>query len=234
MFQCKEFTIHQDLCAMKVTEIACIQGAWTPIPDEVNTILDIGSGTGLLSLMLAQRFPSKEIVALELDEASYQQGKKNISSSKFSRQIHTLLGDVRQFQSAQTFDFIICNPPFFENQLKSPDVIKNLAWHSEELSMQSLVHHIHRLLQPSGRASLLYPYQRLNELKACCKEQGFLVERILFIKHSVKHEIGFFIALLTKAISIQEAMQEEYLVVKENQVYTEKAQLLLRNFYLKL
>jgi tRNA1Val (adenine37-N6)-methyltransferase len=88
MFQFKQFTIHQENCAMKVTEMACIQGAYTPIKTTAKSVLDIGSGTGLLSLMLSQRFAQLEIDTIEIDEQSFLQGKDNINASPFSSKIN--------------------------------------------------------------------------------------------------------------------------------------------------
>jgi tRNA1Val (adenine37-N6)-methyltransferase len=118
-FQFKQFTIHQDQCAMKVCTDACILGAWfaAKIP-EYCTVLDIGSGTGLLMMMLAQRTRS-EIYGIEIDLSSYKQLKENISQNKWKERLKVFPGDARTYSFASKYDFIIVNPPFFENDLES-------------------------------------------------------------------------------------------------------------------
>ena len=118
-FQFKQFIIHQDQCAMKVCTDACILGAWfaEKIPSQ-SAVLDIGSGTGLLMLMLAQKNKS-EIDGIELDLSSFKQLKENISISKWKESLHAFPGDVRTFSFSSKYDFIIVNPPFFEGDLLS-------------------------------------------------------------------------------------------------------------------
>eukprot|EP01136_Pigoraptor_vietnamica_P012822 Opistho-1_new@53158 len=112
-FQFKQFTIHQDKCAMKVSTDACIQGAWTPIANDVVHVLDIGTGTGLLSLMLAQRNSNIHIDAIELDADAARQAQENISASPWADRVDVMQGDVTAYQFAKQYDMVICNPPFF-------------------------------------------------------------------------------------------------------------------------
>src|SRR5262245_25570320 len=116
-FQFKQFRIEQDKCAMKVSTDACIQGAWTPIEENVRNVLDIGTGTGLLSLMLAQRKPGIRIEAIEIEEQAYKQAAENVAYSPWAEQIHVIPGDVRNDSLNRKFDLIVCNPPFFQNSL---------------------------------------------------------------------------------------------------------------------
>lgn len=232
MFQFKQFVIHQDRCAMKVTETACIQGAWASVSNHVKRVLDIGSGTGLLSLMLAQRYPAIEIHAVELDEAGFQQGQDNIAASKFATRIHAWHGDIREFQTETQFDFIISNPPFFEQQLKSPNPNKNLAWHSDQLNLSELLHAISELVAPHGKACILYPWSRWDQFNHECTEQGLWVERVLVIQHSAQHPKSHFIAMVGKDKTSE--LFSETLIVKQDQQYTTAMQQLMRDFYLKL
>lgn len=232
MFQFKQFIIHQDRCAMKVTETACIQGAWAPLSNQVKRVLDIGSGTGLLSLMLAQRYPTIEIHAVELDEAGFQQGQENIAASAFASRIQAWHGDIREFETETLFDFIISNPPFFEQQLKSPNPNKNLAWHSDQLNLTELLHAVSRLVAPHGKACILYPWNRWDHFNQACIEQGLLVERVLFIQHSAKHPTTHFIAIIGKENASE--LFAETLIVKQDQQYTAAMQQWMRDFYLKL
>src|SRR5688500_11779251 len=116
-FQFKQFSIQQDRCAMKVSTDACIQGAWTPIADNVKDVLDIGAGTGLLSLMLAQRNYDIRIDAVELDVEAAQQAKENVASSPWKDRVEVIQADVTQHSFTKLYDMVICNPPFFNNSL---------------------------------------------------------------------------------------------------------------------
>jgi tRNA1Val (adenine37-N6)-methyltransferase len=138
-FDFKQFRIEQGNCGMKVSTDACIQGAWTPVPHGACRILDAGAGTGLLSLMLAQRAPEVMIDALEIDEAAAIQAGENISASAFADRIHIHHQDVRSFQPEDQYDLIICNPPFFINSLNSPEAARNLARHNHTLQQKDLL-----------------------------------------------------------------------------------------------
>src|SRR2546421_11557996 len=116
-FQFKQFRIDQDRCAMKVTTDACILSAWAPIPPAGN-FLDIGTGTGLLALMMAQR-SAGIIDAIELHEESFLRAKENVEASRWRDRIHIIHSDAKLFRPNKKYDFIICNPPFFQNQLKT-------------------------------------------------------------------------------------------------------------------
>ncbi|KXK42319.1 MAG: methyltransferase small [Bacteroidetes bacterium OLB11] len=136
-FQFKQFKIQQNKCAQKVTEIACIFGAACPIPENTFSILDIGGGTGLLSLMLAQRSKAK-IDCIEIDSETSFQLQDNIQNSIFKNRITPLFHDVNSYSFDKKYDLIICNPPFFSNSLKSKSAQKNKAWHDDTLSLSQL------------------------------------------------------------------------------------------------
>lgn len=230
MFQFKKFTIHQDQCAMKVTEIACLQGAWTPIPTSAKTVLDIGSGTGLLSLMLAQRFPNLELDAIEIDEQSFIQGKENIEASPFSSQINCINGDVTQYPFSKKYDFIIINPPFFENQLKSPDVIKNKAWHSTELTLDKLIEVIKNNLSEGGMCSIIYPVERVAEFLMYLVKYDLFSGLKLYIFPNENKTAKYFISMFSNQ-ELETIIDE--ILIKEKGVYSERANTLFKDFYLK-
>ncbi|MGB3005267.1 MAG: methyltransferase, partial [Chitinophagaceae bacterium] len=158
-FQFKQFTIHQDKCAMKVTTDSCLFGAWAAeqvhnLEIEVNNILDIGTGTGLLSLMLAQNC-NAAIDAIEIDKQTATQATENVQVSPFSEKIKIHFADVHQFGFEKKYNIIISNPPFYENELKSEYKKKNIAHHNEGLLLKDLLTIIHKQLLPSGSFYLL-------------------------------------------------------------------------------
>ncbi len=145
---------------MKVSTDACLLGAWAPFPEISGNLLDIGAGTGLLSLMLAQRFPEAHITALEIDLQAAQQAAENIRRSPFNERIEVVCGDVRNFAPEALFDGIIANPPFFQNSLKGQDAARNRARHSDDtLDFPELYTAVTRLLKPGGSFALLLPVQ---------------------------------------------------------------------------
>jgi len=229
MFQFKQFLILQDHCAQKVSEVACIQGAWTKLNDHCKHVLDIGSGTGLLSLMIAQRYDIL-IDAIEIDEATYNQGKENIDRSPFKHRIQCLLGDIKNFDLKTKYDFVITNPPFFEKQLQGPNDKANLAKHSSQLKLDELLDAIDKVLDDEGGFSILFPFDRKIELEQQSARLGYYASSYLILKHSALHEPKVFIGLFSKQ---QNEIVIENLIIKENGVYTEAMKGLMRAYYLK-
>ncbi len=230
-FQFKQFIINQDKCAQKVSEIACIQGAWTSIPHNAIRVLDIGSGTGLLSLMMAQRYPSIDLDAIEIDLSTFEQLNENINNSNFKNRIQCIHEDIRNYNPTSLYDFIIVNPPFFENQLTSPHQHKNQAWHSSSLSLDDLLKSLNRLLSPEGAFSILLPYSRTSSFEALALQFDFLAYHSLLIRHSETHPLKFMVGLYSKNKSEQSTKQ---LSVKQNQAYSQEMKSLMKPFYLKL
>ena len=155
-FKFKQFTINQDKSAMKVCTDACVFGAWVDI-EKAKRILDIGAGTGLLSLMVAQRNKSANVSAVEIDEEAFLQASENVADSPFQSQILVFNAAIQDFSPVEKFDCIITNPPFFQSDLKSPDAKINLAHHGDSLSFEDLLINIERLLSPDGSWNILLP-----------------------------------------------------------------------------
>src|SRR5215469_6840752 len=159
-FQFKQFTVYQDRCAMKVCTDACILGAWfAHKAPPWSTVLDIGSGTGLLMLMLAQKHKG-EIRGIELDLAAFRQLQHNIGQSPWKQMLQVFPGDVRSFSFRSKFDFIITNPPFYEGDLPAAGTAANLARHSKELTLSELLSVIDSNLSPKGAFGILRPCHR--------------------------------------------------------------------------
>ncbi|MGB1253624.1 MAG: tRNA1(Val) (adenine(37)-N6)-methyltransferase [Candidatus Promineifilaceae bacterium] len=157
-FDFQQFSIQQDRCAMKVGIDAVILGASAEIPSFCYQALDIGSGTGVLALMLAQRSPSTAIDAIELDEDSAAQSAENVANSPFAEQITVYQGTVQGFRSKQSYDLIVCNPPYFNSGAPSPDPARAQARHTESLPHSELLTSVGRLLNPSGIFWTILPF----------------------------------------------------------------------------
>lgn len=155
-FKFKQFTIEQEMCAMKVCTDACVFGAWADV-NHASRILDIGTGTGLLSLMIAQRNNSALIDAVEIDESGYIHAKENVHKSPFAGRIQVFNTAIQNFDPPYRYDHIVSNPPFFQSDLRSPDASKNKAHHAETLSFSALLESVNRLVTPTGTLHILLP-----------------------------------------------------------------------------
>lgn len=157
MFKFKQFTVHQQRSAMKVGTDGVLIGAWASVRPADRAVLDIGTGTGLIALMLAQRNPKAEVVAVEIDTESAAQACENVAESPWSDRIKVERCAVQEFTSTMKFDLIVSNPPYFVDSLKCPDESRNTARHTDTLSFAELMHTAERLLASDGRLAVIVP-----------------------------------------------------------------------------
>jgi tRNA1Val (adenine37-N6)-methyltransferase len=235
-FQFKQFTVYQDRCAMKVTTDSCLFGAWVAnnIRSEqrkIQKVLDVGSGTGLLSLMIAQKNDLK-VDALEIDTEASMQSEENIAASLWKNRIHVMNVDVRQFTGESKYDCIISNPPFYETELTSETTTKNIAHHSQELTLPELLEAIKKNLQEGGVFYLLFPFKRANELKQLVREYGLYLHKIIIASQSVKH--GPFRVMIKGGNADGQTEEESLSIWNMDQQYTEAFVELLKDYYLYL
>jgi tRNA1Val (adenine37-N6)-methyltransferase len=239
-FQFKEFTVHQDRCAMKVTTDSCLFGAWVAakiqhtVPETMQ-LLDIGTGTGLLGLMQAQKNPSLIIDAIEIDGDAAGQAVQNMKGSPWKERLNVIHADVKNFAPGVKYDFIISNPPFYEKELKGDNTKKNLAHHNEGLLLPELLKLIEENLAPDGHFFLLLPYKRNAEIKKLVVDSGMFIEDLLFVRQTPRHD--YFRMLVQGKRSTTEAIKtnfNEITIKDENEKYTEAFQSLLRDYYLHL
>ena len=180
--------IRQDRCAMKVCTDSCILGAWTAKRLEGrNKILDIGTGTGLLPLMLAQK-SNAGIDTIESDIDSSLQAGENIRQSPWKNQIHQIQGDARLHLFNQSYDFIITNPPFFESGLQSPDQKKNKAKHDQSLTLDELMPIFGSCLKKDGLFSILLPFYRTDYFELLSSSGGFFLKEKLIVRQTAAHK----------------------------------------------
>ncbi len=181
MFRFKQFTIHQDRTAMKVGTDGVLLGAWASLDGEESNILDIGAGTALIALMMAQRNPLSHIDAIEIDEASADQAAENIAASPWRDRISLYKCAVQEFESHRKYDLIVSNPPFFCNSLLPPKAERSAARHTITLSFEDLLFAVERLLSDGGRFALILPYSefKLFEKEAITK---FTLTKICNVK----------------------------------------------------
>ncbi len=232
-FSCKKFILHQDACIMKITEDACIQGAWTTYNTLAKNILDIGSGTGILSAMQAQQHANVHITSVELDVQSHVQGKENLEAAQknIPFTLHTIQGNIKETRFENTFDIIICNPPFYEQQLPSNDAKKNMAWHASDITLQELLPIAKNNLNEQGIFSILLPNYRKKKLIELCTSQKMSVQKLLHIHHSADKEPHRIVGIITNNAST--SISEEHLYIREkNNRYTSQFEQLMKPYYL--
>lgn len=161
-FSFKQFTVWHDKCAMKVGTDGVLLGAWTDVSN-ANSVLDIGTGTGLVALMIAQRC-NADIFAIEIDNNAVTQATDNKNRSPWSKRISIIQGDFKTFESNTKFDVIVSNPPYFSNSLLPPDIKRSTARHTNELSYYELIEGAAELLSPRGKFSLIIPADVIDKI----------------------------------------------------------------------
>ncbi len=155
-FTFKQFTICHDHCAMKVGTDGVLLGAWAPA-DGAARILDVGTGSGLIALQLAQRNPQAQIVAVEVDPEAAGQAQQNVDRSPWKDRVEVVCCDFRTYQSAVPFDLVVSNPPYFVDALKCPDQLRSAARHTGGLNYDSLFRRSVPMLSQQGQVSIIIP-----------------------------------------------------------------------------
>ena len=181
IFQFRHFAIRQGQCAMKVGTDGTLLGAWASVPEggcaDVTRILDIGTGTGLIALMMAQRFPRAVVTGIDIDGCAVAQAAANVEASPFAGRVTMVRGDVRTTDFGHQFDAIVCNPPFFANSLESPDARRTLARHAVTLSLRELMSRCRCLLADGGELSVVTPCDSRSTLESEAFLSGFFKVR---------------------------------------------------------
>ena len=181
-FQFKQFTVRQQHCAMKVGTDGTLLGAWAQASAGSCRVLDIGTGTGLIALMMAQRYPEARAIAIDIDEKAVFQAQENVSASPFADRIKVIEADVQTFEDSEKFDSIVCNPPFFEDSLVCPDPQRTEARHTVSLGYRQLMAAAFRLLKDNGRFSVIIPADCRSRLESEAHLRGFFISRLCSVQ----------------------------------------------------
>jgi tRNA1Val (adenine37-N6)-methyltransferase len=221
---------------MKVCTDSCLFGAWmnewiTNTKPNIFNALDVGAGTGLLSLMLAQNH-AFEIDAVEIEASAFNQAKQNIESTNWKNQIKIHHTSMQDFIPTKKYDFIFSNPPFYKNDLKSNDSSKNLAKHDSGLSLETLVFFIAENLSDTGFAALLLPFHRKKYIEELLKKFSFSILAETLVKQSASHNHFRTMILFSKQNSIPQ--ENEINIYEERNMYSDKFLQLLKEYYLHL
>ncbi len=231
-FRFKQFTIHQDNCAMKVTTDGCLFGAWVNAKIQAtDTLLDIGAGTGLLSLMLSQN-RSVKVDAIEIETSCHGQLCQNIGGSPFSGNINPILGDIKEWETDMRYQTVVSNPPFYEKQLRSDQAGINLARHAEGLTLRALFFHANRLMSSQGFFYVLMPFYRKAECLDMASQFELFPASIAEVKQSPFHD-PFRVMIEFSATTVH--TETETIIIKKNASdYADAFKMLLAPYYLDL
>lgn len=231
-FRFKQFTVHQERCAMKVSTDGVLLGAWTE-PGDVTSILDVGTGTGLIALMLAQR-SNANIHAIDIEPEACKQATENVVKSPWRERMEVTCTSFQDFssQTNHRYDLIVSNPPFFRNSLKTPDDERNLARHSDTLSSEDLLIGVERLLTLQGRFCLILPYVESSLFLVDATLHNLYCVRKTYVKPAPHKNITRVLMELRRERS---KLNEQNLIIQqEDSKYTADFAALTKDYYLFL
>lgn len=228
-FQFKQFKIEQEGAALKVGTDACILGAWAHHPAPMH-ILDIGTGTGLLALMLAQRYDAP-VEALEPEPEAAARAQQNFDRSPWPSSINMHELTVQAFSPAHLFELIVCNPPFYPNHLKTSNKQRNLALHQEGLDFETLAKHCKQLMASNGLCYILLPPRQAVEFEMAARETALYPQQKLVVQE--RKETAVHRTVVAYGHAPLASVKEESLIIRaENGEYSQAYKALLRDYYL--
>ncbi|MFT7611447.1 MAG: tRNA1Val (adenine37-N6)-methyltransferase [Parvicellaceae bacterium] len=231
-FEFKQFSISQSLSAMKVGTDGVLLGAWASA-NKHNRILDIGCGTGLISLMAAQRFPEAIIEAVEIEPSAAVEAQQNFNNSPWKDRIILHEKRIQDFASEQYFNLIISNPPFFENSLKSGEEAKDLARHTEQLAFTELIFAANNLLKEGGTFAVIIPADHSDKFIRLAKAQGLFCNKKCMVKPTPDKEPKRAMIAFSK-FSVDLVEEELIIEIGGRHQYSDEYIKLTKEFYLKM
>lgn len=233
-FQFKEFTVNQNRCAMKIGTDSVLLGAWTSIENHPNSVLDIGAGTGVLALMLAQKSHSELIDAIEIDADAYEQCVENFEQSPWADRLFCYHASLEEFvaEIEEPYDLIISNPPFYSETYKSENEQRDLARFNDAMPFRHLIESVSKLLSKEGVFSVIIPFSEEKDLIVLASKEQLFPQRLLRVKGTPTSEIKR--SLIEFSFQENEIHPQEIVIETARHQYTEAYIKLTRDFYLKM
>ncbi len=233
-FKFKQFTIYQDRCAMKIGTDGVLLGAWSNISNSPESILDIGAGTGIIGLMLAQRCYAESIDAIEIDEDAFEQCVENFEASPWADRLFCYHASFDEFlhEVDDKYDLIISNPPFYSEEVSSGDNVRDQARQNSSLPFSLLLKGVSELLSENGRFALVIPYKEEKSVLKEALKVGLYPARLLRVKGHPDSEVKR--SLVEFKFKKNPVLMSELTIEKTRHEYTEDYINLTKDFYLKM
>lgn len=235
MFQFKQFSINQDQCAMKVGTDGVLLGAWCPIDNNPKSILDIGTGTGIIAMMFAQRTSAEQIDALEIDENAFEQATDNFENSPFADRLYCYHAGLDEFieEPEDEYDLIVSNPPFFTEDFKSTDEARNLARFVDAMPFEQLIEAADLLLSENGVFAVIIPFKDEEKYIALAAEFELFPIKVTRVRGTfttpiIRSLIAF------KRFEMPVLIADEIVIEIARHEYTDDYIELTKDFYLKM
>lgn len=232
-FRFKQFTIQQDKTAMKVGTDGVLLGAWVTL-NNPQSILDIGTGTGLIALMLAQRSNADQIDAIEIDDQAYEQAVDNFENSDWADRLFCYHASLKEFakEIEETYDLIVSNPPFYTENCGTGNEKRDLARMNESLPFEDLIKYSVQLLNETGKLALIIPFKEEEKVKELAIQNNLFPEKITRVKGTYNTEIKRSLLLFSR--KEKHALLNELVIEIARHQYTDEYLKLVRDFYVKL
>lgn len=233
-FKFKQFSVQQDKCAMKIGTDAVLLGAWTSLKTNPLSILDIGAGTGVLALMLAQRSNAQIIDAIEIDELAYEQCVENFENSKWSDRLFCYHASLKEFSEEMDdhYDLIISNPPFYRDGYKSKTKHRDKARFTDAMPFEHLLLYGSKLLLKDGTFSVIIPYKETNNFIQLASQVELYPKNIMNVKGNPSTK--FVRSLIEFSFKDPISKSEELIIETSRHLYTKAYIDLTKDFYLKM
>jgi len=234
-FQFKQFSVEQDRCAMKIGTDGVLLGAWTPLENNPFSILDIGTGTGIIALMLAQRSHAEQIDALEIDEEAYEQATDNFENSPWNDRLFCFHAGLDEFveEPEDEYDLIVSNPPFYSEDYKTENEQRDLARFQDAMPFEDLIEAADLLLSENGILSVIIPSKEEENFLILAKEYELHPIKITRVKGTPTSDIKRSLLAFGRNES-DTVLTNELIIEKARHIYTPEYIELTKDFYLKM
>ena len=235
IFQFKQFSVNQDQTAMKIGTDGVLLGAWTPIDNNPKSVLDLGTGTGIIALMLAQRCDAEQIDALEIDENAYEQAVENFEGSPWGDRLFCFHAGLDEFidDPEDEYDLIVSNPPFFSEDYRSANEQRDLARFQEAMPFEELVEAADLLLSENGIFSVIIPFNEEDRFIELCAEVELFPIKVTRVKGAQNTKIVRSL-LAFKRYELSVLTADELVIEISRHEYTAEYIALTKDFYLKM
>ncbi len=235
VFQFKQFSVNQDQTAMKIGTDGVLLGAWTPIENNPKSVLDIGTGTGIIALMLAQRSNAEQIDALEIDESAYEQTVENFENSPWGDRLFCFHAGLDEFvdDTEDEYDLIVSNPPFYSEEYRSENEQRDLARFQGAMPFEELVEAADLLLSENGIFSVIIPFNEEDRFIELCEEVELFPIKVTRVKGSPNTKIIRSL-LAFKRYELAVLTADELVIEISRHEYTPEYVSLTKDFYIKM